>query len=1769
MAIRQTNKRLQYRYYSFRENPNSPPGEDWRFKTFLPMKYDSVYNLPDSFTYADALSKLMIDGGKNQEEAEIILKDSNGYFRPDQSDDIIGFLHSFNTPPNPNNWNGIICRDGKKSNFLPRGVTFQYNSDSVVAIIDTSDTGFGAILSDSIIEIVLERAKSSTPWFFYGTNRYDLATRLGREATGMGGVHPSVVPADAIQMTYRMDNDVTTSLGLVGFVVPFVSATFAPIFSSGSALKEIMMMWDILDGRLDSDGTARVGIRSSTHFVASSLSLTGGIGGFGVTFLQTDWLVESYRNIHSKTLDYQRNTYQEKQFIKNTTFVLMCEEKTDLNSFYRKLGDSFDDYLYKFIDFHTCRFDIWKFKKGEENNIPEHMEISSYQAVDDFDNLPKTQVANGFYTLGPTGSVLFPIEAIESKTPSFKDCFKKVHNEESPFNTPPHTGILQNLFQADMEEYNSRIQEGESRDDLLDPTTINYSVVFLSDFDFEYVHKITGEVVPEDTGSDDYHSQDSFDSRDGIGLFPLSIETGLIDTDIAGSPKKSYTNENLSVVGSSVVISSKTNISVIEPDTGNSIRWDGYILDHAKDIFNDDFAFSSIENKGFGCFVTGFLDMLAGGDTTVNIERDMMEANSVVDSNIIESQCEALVFPTRFAQTDGSEEESTLTDHIGSLHTSGALAADNSAEFRYWRNICPIGQLYRITGKIYGGVHVFNGDYYFRFSIDEDPENLIWIYLERGARTNTASAETEDVFTVQGRLFYPEYFKDVNLDSFVNLTTVDGIARWYRLRENTLNFIYNEMPNSPLTTKPIFVVRSNVILTPGTESNVGSDVPPVFSLYNDNTYQYGAVKTGLFDEIGDFFYDDDLEVDPTKETTEGFIQIGKGESIVCLDSGSAEVELIGLKMNMDVVDDNGDYQYEIRYNKTAKSSLLLWKFHSQLAKLSNNGEIDIRLSGFYKLVCEIGTEKDNKTFYIKFPYSQKVIEGSTNDFTLSYDFKWNPSEFDVVGVWRNESKIGSGYVNSMFTITPADGKIVFNDEVDADNELIQIEIINVSDLTSEEIGSKAYNLTKLGNRLEIRRVEDGVAISTEGSPKISDIRLNAAKDNSVERVECVFNHSSRGTKTHYIAPAYGFEYVSNDGSWFMTADRGSSRLAGDITSPYFFVDKALNFSDTNKTLDKTNETLVSIDRVFGNITSLSQPFVETRTRFTPPPIEARVVQKTCVTYSKSMEKTTLLYTDDGILNTKYSFVNFQSKYDRYESGRSEGKRKHIIRGTDETYVRTNWRHSYPVRSVETTFMYDVPLFSGNDSSPSFLIESRQGLLTGLIVKSVPNKIDEYVFSEPFELQASDASSGNESFYDFGYETFSGDKFAKRFGSFTKNKYISEARSYIRLPDTRDIERLKIKKPIDSQNDSITDAGNIIRVIGEYVAEYISGTCPQLYENKSGDYLLFFIDERNEKIMLLASKDDGHSWNRPIVGDQTIKDGEPIPIYENSLGYPNSSFGSLVGVKNFDTSISIVVFYDYNEEAIEMMVIPESLIKRIPNGIGESLEETIVEGEEEYIPTSWEKYFNDRQNIRRVLNTSIDIFSIVSSPNGALYASLISQNGSLIMMRNMNFRNFGKEGSDWIDTRVDLLHEDSNLKKALGSKSISGITMLYSGKGDSLLYIFLSTYDRDLLLFMVSPSVFDSIETTIQESVDKKQNIINEVTPALIIGDISSFSGESLPFLSTNNSFLEKKQKFDAQIISGIWSKGGKFTFFYYDESGFLKSLETNSPKGDWSESTNV
>ena len=118
-------------------------------------------------------------------------------------------------------------------------------------------------------------------------------------------------------------------------------------------------------------------------------------------------------------------------------------------------------------------------------------------------------------------------------------------------------------------------------------------------------------------------------------------------------------------------------------------------------------------------------------------------------------------------------------------------------------------------------------------------------------------------------------------------------------------------------------------------------------------------------------------------------------------------------------------------------------------------------------------------------------------------------------------------------------------------------------------------------------------------------------------------------------------------------------------------------------------------------------------------------------------------------------------------------------------------------------------------------------------------------------------------------------------------------------------------------------------------------------------------------MLTVTKDDGYRWNRPRVGPDSAKDGEPIPVYKSEVGMSN-----LVGLRDFNSEYAVLLFYDYETKGIDMIMFPRAIANQIYKGIDEDSDETGETADEDkgiserdpFVTDSWKQYFAGGSNV---------------------------------------------------------------------------------------------------------------------------------------------------------------------------------------------------------------
>jgi len=391
-----------------------------------------------------------------------------------------------------------------------------------------------------------------------------------------------------------------------------------------------------------------------------------------------------------------------------------------------------------------------------------------------------------------------------------------------------------------------------------------------------------------------------------------------------------------------------------------------------------------------------------------------------------------------------------------------------------------------------------------------------------------------------------------------------------------------------------------------------------------------------------------------------------------------------------------------------------------------------------------------------------------------------------------------------------------------------------------------------------------------------------------------------------------------------------------------------------------------------------------------------------------------------------------------------------------------------------------------------------------------------------------------------------------------------------MPDSRGLTSIKLVKP------KWSNFGKITKVEAEIINEYYKGSSPQIMESSDGVYFVFFLSEDAKKIMLVSTKYDGYGWNRPIVEYGATKDGTPIAIYQNS----NAVFANLDGtIRNTEDYACLLFFYDSTVDGVVMISVNRTLTRKLYMGVdGETRGQTTGKpedkaGEEDSIPlnnASWADYFKNGQNVRRVIIGTTAIFSVDSTPRGTIYIAFVTKSGEIQIMYNKRIRlGSEEEQSDWIDSYVNIVHKDSKLKKILGESKISSLNISYNVKDDMFLYIFISTDNNYLYLLPVPEAMLRRGTTDADKDIlEKNQNMINENTPVLIIGDRKSFSAEDEKNGNIHIKGSVKGLSFPPQRCAIEWSTKGSCMVFYYDDKSQMRCVESNN-FNYWKENANV
>ena len=1644
----------------------------------MPFVSHPNYKIPYALDYDSAIEEL-INQGKDEDEASDLLSSSTGYFNPSGDRGNIDFIQNFGGVFSSRGWIITITVNDVTLNFLnikySNSVSESYfdydNNGNQVCVLklDTSQNGFGSISVDAKVEIsIIYVGDSYTPWIYYGNTRPELATRFNREPTVMGGLYPSLSPIEAISIKHFLDGNVMPLIGTIPLIIPLFSGFLigTPFGSSTSTFKDVYMMFEFLDGRKNSDNTEKIMVRSAFNFKAIQISLTGDLFGASFATASTDVYGANYINMHSKRLPYINKSYKEDDgLVENASYFIVYEKKNKLYNFYLTLFKFYHNFTKNFIS-DEVTFDYYS-----------------------FDNNTDLKETDGFFFL-----------------------------ESNDYN---YTPSLENIFSAISDVIDEKVIEKIQNDidNDRDPNSRKYFLNIISDFNFQIEEQ--DDIVITDTIDSSRVSKSEFQMRRNVVVNDVSYDFTVNISGGMAVPKDMY--------------SARVDNPFEDNDT---IYLRDLNYQNAQSIFGQNLVQKMFSIEGFGCFVFSYLSLLlknyGKSISSINdvLVSDKMEnedgtIEEFFNVNTIGRQCEQSLINFEFQDNDNFE---TLIDRIQYLYknrenivNNGIVFTDLNTEMRYWRKTVPIGQLYDVKGEPFNIVNIAdNGDTVLNLKVDFKENNNLKIYIENGANSNLYNKKSKSI-RVRGRLFYPKYFVGLKLDDFMDFTTAEGIASWYRVGLKTAKYL---MENKD---EIILVVRTNIYMTPTFEGDISLPF-----LLKDNSQSYNYKSQMVLDKIEDFA----IEYEDKEEQK---IELLPDEEELILDLGDTDIPLQKLSFSINKKEDSseeinyGKYLYEIYYsNSDNNNKRLIEKFYAQKAFIEENNIVTFDLSSIKKISCvevkDIEEDKKGKVFQMVYSYHTQdenyYFQDFDSDIWKIIDIKVGQESqtFFLINEAENVDIYDCVYNNET-------GEIIFNETINTDLYGVSVELANISNLdNTENFDINNYNTLKKGNKIFLRRV-DSIDNSVENTLDISDISIGLGSKDSVERVDCVYGDNN---VKHTICPTMGFVYLSTD-SWSFTSDEsakyaggaGSTRLIGDVISPFFYFDY---FSDDdNYKIAKTTDTdLITIDRIYSNISSNAQPFVSVSViGYEPPPEEVKKVYKLDTEYSEIMTKMSIIHSDGLNLNQKFSYIDFKSVNDDAFTNENS-----------ETYLRRHIRHSLPIFTGITTYT-EKPLASDGEAELSFNLDQVSGYLTNLYVETSGGRFQDN-FSEPIEIYDGSVPFG----YIDGNNEISVPHHLQVSPSETEINNIA----YSRVPSTRNIDSLTLKVPEGS------NAGDIKNIYGEYIDSYLNAHTPQIFENLSGEYVLTFLNEDNTKIQLLISENDGHDWRRPskkkLANDTNNK---PITIYENV-----NQISNLVHVKwNDDEEDSLLFFFEGEFDSIRMLSLPHQIYRKIIKGYDEQDEdETESDIDEDSTYTDiigddnadcYYELFGDGNRIYTALNGATENYSVDRCSDGTLYmASITSKKNNLRIYKNIRPQEDDEEDY-WLDIGVNLLDENSNLYKYIEDKDLYSVFIKWSGEEEDLLYVFLCV-GNTLITYRVPPSILKYDFEESNEGVKERfQELINKERPILIIGPPDQYN-----FIEQDKYIQEE---FEEQMISAEWAADGSCLIFY-QKNGKIQSAKS-------------
>jgi len=1745
-------KTLRLTYYFYAQKREGTFANQLVFTTNFPFYFDE-----NTLTQRPAGAEVVSDFhglGKNPSISDLDIEKENG--------DKLS-ITSYGNYANDDNWsiglslNNTVIHDGvflKIEDLVVNRITDDDGRSAISILLDTSNLDFEIGILDNIEIIARKFSPPFTPWLYYGTQfnadiegeppiqrRAALALNFGedRVVSNMGGIHETLVPAQALQARYFIDQ--STSDTFVPVLIPFPSAFFVPVSAVSSSFNRHFFTLDVLDG------AGSLALRSSTTFTIASITIGDSFAGVN-SAAATTYRADAIRTINSREMNYNTKSYKEKKIIQRARYYIGLEKNIRYKNIYKGIVDSFDIFMKNFVmppsellggsESEKVDFIFYAYDDNSTDVV------ATVDRIQDSTSALKSLIdSDEFYTLG------------KEEDSSFDE------DSAGPLNASV-ANVLNTIYSKMRSDIISDFSGGKQNN--------RYCSIILNGMHFESIEGNENDALTT--------SQNAHESLLELRQFDRegeSIQAQVFSMGTILNPQSSVVTEK---------------------------RFESY-RDLGSQVFTQNYLGIQDSNSDFYGFQ--FLNVLArSAGLTIKNEESLYEEKGVDGPLLIQQANETIAEASNVVPFDSDIDGDGVTSILDRLYylyrnyriNDDIVVSDKfygpfgefGSEMRYWRKVCPHGQLYTFKGRVVSGQTKNSGNYLLKVEIvweDEEGEiveydgisqfNEIDVYVENNARSNTSFyTPSSNLIEFQGRLFHPAYLKKLNLTNILPMSDPEEFTAWMRVTFPTALDLL-DLAESDFSDKPLIVIRSNLGETDPSSSNTGLFQPPsLFTAFGEVSsidLLGGDIQRPAYfkiaqsvEYVGDHVYFKELESADSVQINTGIepqlIFQTLGEPPSSFGTSSQTVPVVIYEVEFEVAlfgptDLYRTYEIEVTYRPSGSDDFVqLYKFYSAVAfavPIQDNQKV-----GRVKFVAS-----DPQSFVLtKTPSSQLDVESwggrqffinhpyqSIDDFRFAFTF--DPNVWDVSVYLNNVKKATKlltdpsewGVMGSEFVqVNPFSGSVLFQEEIDTNKNLVTLKATNISGEQQE---------LKVGNQIKIQVVNGPTGL--EGV-EIRNVKINNFSGQSYERVDCVYDSTLHGEDYLMICPTQAFGYVASR-SWFLDTENNTSvggslfgtRIQGFLTSPYWILDPFAVPSDLNsKTIRMGNNPYdfpVFDVRNSTVVNSNGQPYLEYQTIGYEVPAPEIGLYRLDSVFSKRTERFTLVMNEGDNIVQKFSFYKFKDR---------------DTPDTELSYLERNLRKTLPVYTGPIT---QDDIFNSLSGDGTLNVEEQNNTLVALEVNaSVSEK------TEPISLEADTGAGGG--FEPFGYKDNSGRKYSLYLPVTPYGD--GSGIGYSQLPLTTGIKNIKFNIP---EGSSVQSINGVKRSFVPDIA-MIKGTSANLEESNFGDYILFFNSNGNIKqIKALVSQTDCQYWKRPGIESSDEKYYESIPVLTN--------YESPIIVKDSINDIFYLFVYGIQDQSVNLVSFSRKIFLKLSQGISEGdyvkPEGELEEGQEpdnsktkmglNPDENSWKQFFEGQGNhILPILFNSTPKFDAEITSNGYMFLASMSSDDELRILVNTNFGGSEFEPSGWYDLGIDLLDEDGFLKKSLANEKVYAVSISHNDRMQGL-FLFISTENK-LIQYRIPDAIVRDLG---QDPVSRRiseifQSFANQKKPNLIIGRIDTLDSE---LINIGNVVVE--EDFPQQLVSVQWLENGECWLFYVDDQNTIKTLRSLTQGNTWSTYTNV